>query len=154
MSLNAYAKAQLHGESPTETEYRLFARVTGALKDARDQEISGPALMKTLDWNRRMWSALAMDCASDGNGLPNETRAGVISLSIFVRKHSRKVFRGEASIDDLIEVNRRVMAGLEAQINRKKSQAGTPAAAPASAGQTPPRPGGYGGGYGGGSFQA
>ena len=132
MSLNAYAKAQVRGETPTETEYRLFARVTGALKDAKERNVQGPELLKTLDWNRRMWSALAMDCSSDGNGLPNETRAGVISLSIFVRKHSRKVFKGQASIDDLIEVNRRVMAGLETQINRAKGK-GTAASAPAAA---------------------
>lgn len=130
MSLNAYARTQLRSESGTETEYRLFGRVTGALIEARDQKLKGAALMKALDWNRRLWSMLAVDCASEDNHLPKELRAGIISLSIYVRKRTRLVFRGEAPLDDLILINRRIMAGLEEQIRRRNGDVETAAGQP------------------------
>jgi len=115
MSLDAYHKTQTASEEPRETEYRLMGRVTGALMEARDRKLQGAELMKALDWNRRMWSAFAADCATQDNALPQETRAGIISLSIYVSKTCSKVMRGDASIDDLIVINRNIMEGLAKQ---------------------------------------
>lgn len=115
MSLDAYHKTQVASEEPRETEYRLMGRVTGALMEARDRGFKGVDLMKALDWNRRMWSAFATDCATRDNSLPQETRAGIISLSIYVSKTCSKVMQGEASIDDLIVINRNIMEGLAKQ---------------------------------------
>lgn len=61
-----------------------------------------------------IWLALQADCALESNLLPDETRAGIISLAIWVDKHSRKVLRGEAEIQPLIDVNRSIMEGLSA----------------------------------------
>lgn len=38
MSLNAYHQRQMAAESPKETEYRLFGRVTGALIEAGEKK--------------------------------------------------------------------------------------------------------------------
>ena len=65
-----------------------------------------------MNWNRRMWLALQADCASDANQLPDAFRAGIISLAIWVDKHSRKVLRHEADIVPLVDVNRTIMDGL------------------------------------------
>ena len=113
MSLDAYQRRQIEAESPRETEYRLMGRVTAALLDAERRELKGSALMKALDWNRRMWTALATDCAAEGNALPPETRAGIVSLSIYVNRTTGEVMRGKAEIEDLISINRTIMKGLE-----------------------------------------
>lgn len=118
MSLRAYQQAATSAETPRETEYRLFAQVTLALAEAarldpRDFAGRAPA----LDWNRRLWSVLASDCAAEGNGLPAELRAGIISLSIWVSKYTSDVIRGEDDIQDLIDVNRMIMQGLSASAN-------------------------------------
>lgn len=112
MSLNAYHQRQMDAEAPRETEYRLFGRVTGALIEASEKALTGAALMKALDWNRRLWSTLALDCTTDENKLPPATRAQVISLSIYVSKTTSKVMRKQASIDDLISLNKIIMEGL------------------------------------------
>jgi len=62
--------------------------------------------------NRRLWSLLAADCAAEGNQLPQSLRAQIISLSIFVDRHSSAVMRQGAAFDVLIEINRTVMQGL------------------------------------------
>lgn len=126
MSLDAYQRRQVAAESPRETEYRLMGRVTASLLDAQRRELRGSALMKALDWNRRMWTALASDCAMDGNALPPETRAGIISLSIYVSRTTGEVMRGTSSIEDLISINRTIMKGLEPR--RREAPAQSPPA--------------------------
>ncbi|MDP6342162.1 MAG: flagellar biosynthesis regulator FlaF [Alphaproteobacteria bacterium] len=113
MSLHNYQVAQNTTEDPRRTEYRLFAQVTRALLESQNEDARS-GLAKAIHWNRRLWLALQADCASDSNVLPEETRAGIISLSIWVDKHSRKVLRGEANVNPLIDVNRSIMEGLAA----------------------------------------
>lgn len=110
MSVQSYQNAQSATEAPRQTEYRLFAQVTRSLIEAEDGDY--PTKAKAVNWNRRMWLALQADCASDANGLPDEVRAGIISLAIWVDKHSRKVLRHEGDILPLVDVNRTIMDGL------------------------------------------
>lgn len=112
MSLTAYQKAQTRSETPRDTEHRVFARVTGMLMDARDRGARDAQLIEALDKNRRLWSMLAADCASEANGLPEATRAQIISLSIWVTKYSGTVSREKAPLDPLIDVNKTIMEGL------------------------------------------
>lgn len=116
MSLRAYQQTAARAETPREAEYRLFGQVTRALMEAAklDQaDLTGR--MDALDWNRRLWSALAVDCAATGNTLPPPLRASIISLSMWVGKYTSKVIRGEDDIQDLIDINRMVMQGLGGQ---------------------------------------
>lgn len=113
MSLRAYQQASQRAETPRETEYRLFAEVTRALLEAAelpDHEIG--ARMEALDWNRRVWAALAADCGAPGNTLPVALRAQMISLSLWVGRHTSAVMRREEEIQPLVDVNRIIMQGL------------------------------------------
>ena len=114
MSLGAYQKAQKITESPRETEYRLFGQVTHALMGIRGRERQDKRVIDALDWNRRMWGVLSMDCGSEGNGLAIPLRAQIISLSLWVSKHSSEVRRGTADVEPLIEINTTIMEGLRA----------------------------------------
>jgi flagellar protein FlaF len=113
MSLRAYQQATARAESPRELEYRLFGQVTRALMAAAELD---PSYLRgrvdALDWNRRMWTVLGSECSDNGNQLPDELRAGIISLSIWVSKHTSAVIRREEDIEPLIEVNRMMMQGL------------------------------------------
>lgn len=113
MSLQAYQKAQRSAENPRETEYRLFAQVTQALITANKEGRKNLAtFIEALDWNRKLWSALAVDCSSDGNQLSMPLRAQIISLSLWVSRFSSEAARTGASLEPLIDVNKAIMAGL------------------------------------------
>jgi flagellar biosynthesis activator protein FlaF len=112
MGLEAYRRVQKVAESPRETEYRLFAQVTGALLRAKEQALSGAELVDALDWNRRLWSTLSTDCSLPGNNLPDSLRAQIISLSLWVSRYSSDVAARKADIDALIDVNKAIMEGL------------------------------------------
>ncbi|HET6900823.1 MAG TPA: flagellar biosynthesis regulator FlaF [Vicinamibacteria bacterium] len=113
MSLQAYQQAATRAENPRDMEYRLFAQVTRALMDAAKldkTEIGKRA--DALDWNRRLWSTLGADCGRPENQLPPALRASIISLSIWVSKHTTLVIRNQEEIEPLIEINRMIMQGL------------------------------------------
>jgi flagellar protein FlaF len=113
MSLQAYQRTATSAESPRETEYRLFAQVTLALMEAAKLDpLDVGGRMDPLDWNRRIWNALAADCSHPDNALPAPLRASIISLSIWVSKHTSAVIRRQEEIQPLIDVNRLIMQGL------------------------------------------
>jgi len=89
--------------------------VTRALVAARDAGATArgtPDWHQAILWNRRLWLALQGDLATEGNGLPDELKARLISVAIWVDKHSRKVMKGEGDLTPLIDVNRNIMGGL------------------------------------------
>jgi Flagellar biosynthesis regulator FlaF len=113
MSLRAYQQAATRAEAPRDAEYRLFGQVTRALIAASEAPASDIATrIDAIDWNRRLWSTLARDCAEPGNQLPAEVRASIISLSLFVGRNSSEVMRGEDTFDTLIEINKIMMQAL------------------------------------------
>ena len=111
--LQAYKQAATRTESPREMEYRLFGQVTRALMHAASVDPSEiTTRIEALDWNRRLWSTLATDCADPGNAMNMALRAQIISISIFVSKHSSAVMRGDDDFQTLIDINRAIMQGL------------------------------------------
>jgi flagellar protein FlaF len=113
MSLQAYQRAAQASEDPKTTEYRLFGEVTRALMTAAEaDENDFQARINALDWNRRLWGTLASDCARPDNQLPEVIRARIISLSLWVNKHSSAIMRREETFEPLIDVNRMIMQGL------------------------------------------
>jgi flagellar biosynthesis activator protein FlaF len=113
MSLQAYQQARSRSESPRDAEYRLFGQVTRALMEAAESPQDDlQTRINALDWNRRMWCAMAADCAQPENALPPALRAQIISLSMWVGRYSSQVMRGHETFDALIDINRIMMQGL------------------------------------------
>src|ERR1700749_182625 len=113
MTLQAYQNTQRITEDSRTAEYRLFGQVTGALLDVKKAGDQDPTLVDAIDWNKKLWRTLAADCMADRNQLPQDVRAKIVSLSLWIAKYSRQVTRNGASLDPLIEVNRTIMQGLK-----------------------------------------
>ncbi len=117
MSLPAYQQASSRAESPRDSEYRLFAQVTLALIEAAKTDPNDiPGRIDALDWNRSVWTVLLSDCSSPANQLPAPLRASIISLAIWVGKHTSAVIRKREEIQPLIDVNRLIMQGLATKV--------------------------------------
>ncbi|MBT0670559.1 flagellar biosynthesis regulator FlaF [Novosphingobium profundi] len=112
MSINAYRRAQEIAATPRSNEYRLMSQITGEMIAARDQNLKGGALMPVLHRNRITWNTFGNLCASPENQLPGDLRAGIISLALWVDRHTSQVMAGVEKIDDLISVNRAIIDGL------------------------------------------
>lgn len=112
MSLDAYQRARTLAENPRATEHRLISEISRAMLEAWEKGLRGPALMPPLHRNREMWSTFAATCGAGGNSLSPEVRAGIISLSLWVDRHTSQVMAGRESIEPLVEVNRAMIEGL------------------------------------------
>lgn len=111
MSASRYAAAQNAAATPREIEIRAFRYVNGLLSGAADVPGRVAALSKTS----QLWSILIGDLASDGNGLPDDLRARLISLGLWAQREVASRMTDEGSLTPLIELHRDLIAGLEAQ---------------------------------------
>ena len=117
MGLAAYQTAQRRVETPREIEYRLFGQVTHALIEAQKlSHMETAKRMDAIDWNRRVWSFMAGDCISGENSLPDQLRASIVSLSLWVGRYSSEVMQRNVDMEPLIDINRTIMQGLAGQI--------------------------------------
>lgn len=116
MSIAAYQQAAKRVESPRETEWRAFQKVTSALQHALDSgALDVGAMIQAINDNRALWAVLADDCAQPDNQLPGPLRAQIISLALWVDRHSSAVRSNYKALADLIEINRAIMDGLAGQ---------------------------------------
>ena len=112
MSLAAYQRAHRAAEHPRSMEARLLAEISREIEQAWESGRRGGQLMPALHRNREMWSTFSAACGAADNGLPPELRAGVISLALWVDRHTSAVIIGRESVAPLLEVNRMLMEGL------------------------------------------
>lgn len=113
LAKTAYSAAQTPVRTPRGVEFEAFARVTHRLKSTARQGREGfGALAAAIHENRRLWTLLAADVATAGNGLPRELRARIFYLAEFTSQHSSKILAGKADTDVLVEINTAIMRGL------------------------------------------
>jgi flagellar biosynthesis regulator FlaF len=104
--LRAYRAARA-ARDPREQEAEVIRRVTFGLRAALDQ--TGPARMRAVADNRRLWLAMESALVDPSNRLPAPMRAGLVSLG---RAVQREMDGPSPDIAFLIEVNEQVATGL------------------------------------------
>lgn len=109
----AYRAAPMTLRTGRSAEYQVFADITARLRTASTTGNAGfPVLAAAVHDNRRLWTRLAADVADPDNGLPRALRAQIFYLAEFTDHQSRRILRGEARADALIDINLSVMRGL------------------------------------------
>lgn len=109
-----YGSAGLRTER--NSEYDAFSYVTRLLRDAKSSRL-GPATVQAIHKNSELWSILATDLAQPDNTLPDETKAGLISLAGFAIRQGFSVLNNVGTINSLIEVNVAIMKGLRGEVS-------------------------------------
>lgn len=110
----AYATVTTSILAPRDIEQRIFQQVNGRLMAIKDNpDATATEIADAIYANTQLWTMLAVDVLSDENTLPEQLRGQIASLAIYSQKTGRAVLRKEASVDDLINVNRAIIAGLD-----------------------------------------
>ena len=94
-----------------EAEYDIISRVTRMLRQATERG-HGPDKIAAVDKNNQLWTILASDLADPDNALPDEVRAGLLSLAGFSLRHGHQALAGKVSLAPLIDINMAMMRGL------------------------------------------
>ena len=115
LARDAYAGPRSPLRTGRQAEYQVLSTVTARLSAAAqgaDDPGRFAGVVAALHDNRRLWTRLAADVAEPTNGLPQALRAQIFYLAEFTQAHSRRVLKGEAEVQALIDVNTAVMRGL------------------------------------------
>ena len=94
-----------------DAEYDVFSRVTRMLRQAAADE-AGAERIAALHKNNELWTILASDLADDGNRLPDQVRAGLLSLAGFALRYGHRAMSDKRSLAPLIDINMAMMRGL------------------------------------------
>ena len=111
----AYQSSQKLGASPRETEAEALlqaARMLDAAIGGNDPDAYRAALR--LNW--RLWTIIQADVSSAENPLPEEIRQNLLSLSVFIDRHTVGALSepSGAKLRVLIDINRNIASGLMA----------------------------------------
>lgn len=104
-----------HIRTARDQEYLAFSRITRQLQQALETG-DRHAMIQAAYANNQLWTVLAADLAEPGNALPDQTKAGLLSLAIFTIKQGQKILSDGASPESLIEINMRMMKGLRGEV--------------------------------------
>ena len=104
---------------PRRTEIAAFEKATVSLKNNHSKAHTDPEFLKALNNNKLLWKTLENDLTSRDNKLPDALKAKLISVAMWVDRHSCLVEKGEAKLGSLIEVNESIIKGLEASTEQK-----------------------------------
>ncbi|MHB1206317.1 MAG: flagellar biosynthesis regulator FlaF [Rhodospirillaceae bacterium] len=112
--VGAYAQQQKRNLTPREVEAMAFTKAALMLEDAKKSANNIEEYSKALRFNHLLWTIIQADLTEPDNNLPDEIKANVMSLSIFVDKQTTKALRGSnpTDLDVLININRNLAAGL------------------------------------------
>ncbi len=115
VQVGAYAQIQKKSGGSRNTEARALSEAARRLSEAQqglpeDQQSYQDALR--LNW--RLWTIIQADVSSPENPLPPDLKSNIISLSIFVDRHTLSALaEPEANkLNVLININRNIAAGL------------------------------------------
>jgi flagellar protein FlaF len=135
--IGAYQQQQKRNLTPREVEAMAFTKAALLLEEAKGKSKNVDEYAKALRFNHLLWTIIQADLTDPENQLPDEIKANVMSLSIFVDKQTTKALRSSEprELDILITINRNLAAGL--RTNSVTAQAGV---APAEVTQTRPDP--------------
>jgi flagellar protein FlaF len=123
MSIFAYKRTITRTESPRQIERRLLAKTTADLeKHYRDFDTTedrseklkmlAEGLRHTLWENQSVWATFKMDLMEKENSLNAELRGSLISLAIWVERHTQGVLAGQRAIKPLVDINHSIISGL------------------------------------------
>ena len=110
MSIDAYRRRKEAAETPRELERRALTTVIGKLAQGKQQ--GGTALIEACYLNNKLWTALLVDLSLPENALPDDLKARLISIGIWVQRYTPRAMGGAAPVDPLIAVNRSIAEGL------------------------------------------
>ena len=101
-------------DNKREMDAAAFSQAAYVLDQARQNLGELDACEKALTYNQLLWSIIQADVAEGKNVLPDELKANLMSLSIFVDKQTTKALANpsEEIFDSLININLNIAEGL------------------------------------------
>lgn len=99
--------------SAKDRERSLFDQSIMMLEEARDEDGYAYKSIAAVYFTSRLWMIVIDDLGSVENGLPQELRASLISIGIFILKELEAIRQGSSTdYDSIIEVTKTIRDGI------------------------------------------
>lgn len=112
-----FSYSEVAEDSPQEMrgmERRVLDQAIALLRVARDRGPGSRELVDALFFYRRLWSIFMDDLANPDNELPEELRAGLISIGIWIVKEIELIRSSKANdLTAMIEISEIIRDGLK-----------------------------------------
>ena len=101
-------------DNKREMDAAAFSQAAYVLDQARQSLDDSELGERALKYNQLLWSIIQADVAGNDNALPEELKANLMSLSIFVDKQTSKGLTSPSDelYDSLININLNIAEGL------------------------------------------
>lgn len=117
-NLAQYETARRFAATAQDNEILIFTNANALLTQAQTAGIkTGDAKTRisALFNNQRLWSAIVKDLALETNQLPAELKRNLTELGVWAMQYSTRAMSEDLPLDPLINVNRDMIEGLQAQ---------------------------------------
>ncbi len=111
----AYGQSGKLGLSGRTLEAKVFTQAAQQLQDAIDNTQHNTVdnrnqVLEALRYNNRLWTIVQTAVSDPDSTLPQEVRANLISLSLFVDQRTREAIASPTPemLDALVEINRNI----------------------------------------------
>ncbi len=114
MSSSYYAEVLEDSSADSrEREREVIKRSIVMLNNAREKGHNSREAIDALYYLDRLWSLLLDDLANEGNRLPKELRASLISIGIWILREAESIRNGGSQgFDGLIDISETICQGL------------------------------------------
>ena len=115
----AYRSSQRLGANARDTEAQALLEAARRLDAAIGSDADRDAYRAALRLNWRLWTIIQADVSSEGSPLPDEIRQNILSLSVFIDRHTVKALAepNNTKLRVLVDINRNIAAGLMANVD-------------------------------------
>ena len=112
--IEAYAQTQKSSMPPREVEAMAFTKAALMLQDAKKDLDDYDTYAAALKFNQLLWTIIQADIIDEANQLPDQLKANILSLSIFVDKQTVTALSDTDAehLDSLIDINKNLAEGL------------------------------------------
>jgi flagellar protein FlaF len=95
-------------------EREAMDRVIAMLRAAQEKGPQSRERVEALYYLRRLWMIFITDLKDPNNELPDQLRAGIISIGIWMNKEIDRVLGGQTNdLTPMIEINQLIREGLK-----------------------------------------
>ncbi len=94
-------------------EREIIQRSIDLLCKARDEGVDSIATVEALQFTVRVWTVFLDDLAGEENQLPQELRANLISIGIWILRQAEAIRQGESyDFDGIIDISEIIKDGI------------------------------------------
>lgn len=111
----SYAEVQSDSVADAkDREKQLLTRSIDMLVTAKEKGVPSTEAVQAFHFLGRVWHAFIEDLGSDENELPQELRANLISIGLWLLREAEEVRQGRSdNFDGLIEVSQIIRDGIQ-----------------------------------------